>query len=753
MKKPGLKFDKAKLKKFAIHNVEKFAFGLSMLAVAGLIYAGLTKQSYEKTPADVETQVNNARANIQRLQSFNPQDWGITEPQFTKTAERAGDQVPKESFSDLVLGKNTSSATGEKRGEPPLLAVQDLLVSSGVGPFAFINLSVPKVQQQPLPGRPGQGQQAGADGAPVMQQRQPPKKPKGKQDLKDLFQRPAAGVGDGGAGLDGGLPGGEGLPGEGLPGGGGEVPGLDGGMVGGIDGGMGGEAMGPQGVQAPPDSEVKGVQWVCLTALVPHRELVKNYYETFQNAGFTDPMKDYPNYLLYLVERADVTDGDSTDPEKLKWQSLQVQTELDRTRRWAAVAPEVVNPAMAHPVLTFPLGPLLGRNWGKDVAHPKIPLLDAANGGGMGMVAGGGEAGAVGGGGLAPDLVNFEEAKVVNDLDFLKKHPRGVSGYNRGMQGEAGMPGMPGGAGMRTPLMPGGADGGEAGYGGGYGVRRGYGAAGSGLDGGLDGGGAGLPGEGGMFGDGGMGTGMMEPENLLLRFFDFNVKKGHLYRYRVRLVMANPNEGVRPQFLKDAAAAKDPYKLGPWSEPSPVAEVTSYGYILAGPVTPARGLTEAEARAVVVQFDQELGVKATDECRSAKPKEKKVMGPLNRGQLVHYTANIDVVHPLTHQAAQTEMEFTLDMALVDLKGGEPFAPDDKTNRDKIPAELLFLSPNGRLVIKSELDDEREFLTEVSLLEKLKAARENKNEAPLDGGFPDGGIPGEGVPMRRGSFGS
>src|SRR5688500_8816975 len=138
--------------------------------------------------------------------------------------------------------------------------------------------------------------------------------------------------------------------------------------------------------------------------------------ETFENAGYTDQNKDYPYYAGFLVERSDVTDQDSSDPAKLKWQELQVLTELEKTRKWSVVAPEIVDPNLTREELTFPLGPLLARNWGKDVAHPKIPMLDAS----MlmqGMVAGEGG----GGTGTIPDAINYEDPDAISDLERMRK--------------------------------------------------------------------------------------------------------------------------------------------------------------------------------------------------------------------------------------------------------------------------------------------------------------------------------------------
>ena len=63
------------------------------------------------------------------------------------------------------------------------------------------------------------------------------------------------------------------------------------------------------------------------------------------------------------------------------------------------------------------------------------------------------------------------------------------------------------------------------------------------------------------------------PKYALLRFFDFTVDTGTMYRYRVSLVLRNPNYKVPAKHLKDSAFAKDTMLRTPWSEPSNVVYV------------------------------------------------------------------------------------------------------------------------------------------------------------------------------------
>ena len=62
-------------------------------------------------------------------------------------------------------------------------------------------------------------------------------------------------------------------------------------------------------------------------------------------------------------------------------------------------------------------------------------------------------------------------------------------------------------------------------------------------------------------------------ENKLFRFFDFSAQPGKSYRYRVRLVLRNPNHNVPAQYLTNAQLAKGETRVSPWSEPSDIVTI------------------------------------------------------------------------------------------------------------------------------------------------------------------------------------
>ncbi|MBR5709288.1 MAG: hypothetical protein IKX40_00860 [Thermoguttaceae bacterium] len=63
------------------------------------------------------------------------------------------------------------------------------------------------------------------------------------------------------------------------------------------------------------------------------------------------------------------------------------------------------------------------------------------------------------------------------------------------------------------------------------------------------------------------------PTYKLFRFFDTKVEGGKQYRYRIKLVLKNPNYNVKSEYVESEAITVNPFIEGDWSQPSPVAEV------------------------------------------------------------------------------------------------------------------------------------------------------------------------------------
>lgn len=63
------------------------------------------------------------------------------------------------------------------------------------------------------------------------------------------------------------------------------------------------------------------------------------------------------------------------------------------------------------------------------------------------------------------------------------------------------------------------------------------------------------------------------PTYKLFRFFDTRVEGGKKYRYRVKLILKNPNYNVKTEYVANESLTVNPFIEGDWSQASPVAEV------------------------------------------------------------------------------------------------------------------------------------------------------------------------------------
>jgi hypothetical protein len=142
-------------------------------------------------------------------------------------------------------------------------------------------------------------------------------------------------------------------------------------------------------------SSTRGQRWVVLTGLIEHRKQKDAYDTTYQEAAQWDPQRDYPDYVFYRVERAEV--DPRVETAQLKWAPIHVMNMLAKQDFWTQPGSDLVDPTLEPPPrgnvsLAYPLGPLQNRSWGPEVAHPpEIPIADTsvmASAGGMGGMAG-----------------------------------------------------------------------------------------------------------------------------------------------------------------------------------------------------------------------------------------------------------------------------------------------------------------------------------------------------------------------------
>jgi hypothetical protein len=393
----------------------------------------------------------------------------------------------------------------------------------------------------------------------------------------------------------------------------------------------------------------RGQRWVVVTGLVPIEKQEMAYAETFRLSPGYDPQSDYPAYLGYWIERVEVSGAD--EAANLDWskaKEFMSRKEIEKAiRQWQqARGNNVVGQEYLENRLTFPLGPLVGRDWDASVAHePKIPILKS-------------------------------EAR--RDMG-----PAGMMGRSR--------QGGPGTERMRGNQMSTGPQ-----------------QAGPGMDRGGNAG-AGTPFDNNRAGAldrarGGQGENALSsnrwkaPAYKLFRFFDFNVEPGKQYVYRVRLALRNPNSGVKKSLLKRAELAKETFLKTKWSNASPPISVPRDTRVLTVAVKPAHGVKkEPTGKILAIRWASRKGVEVYEEFNVV------------RGQVANF-ANVVakvVVSGVRKQANLLKASLNSGATVIDMRGGDriPGVPGARKGSNlKSVGQILLLDSGGNLIVRNELDD-------------------------------------------------
>ncbi len=420
----------------------------------------------------------------------------------------------------------------------------------------------------------------------------------------------------------------------------------------------------------------RGQRWAVVTGLVPAREQREAFDEFFRERIKPNPEPDVPEYIYYRVERAEVEPyGGPSDPNQLNWTALNVRTALAQVENWSSTAPEVVDERFLHPQLVFPLGPKLTNDthgeeptryaraappspWGEEVAHPPtIPVMQ--------------------------HRLGDEMEEPVPDADIRERRPDEPD-LDMPMYGdEMGYPGgRPGG---RRPVEPRFTD------------RE----------------------HGRLRGDE-LAQEEQEPDHLLFRFFDYSVEAGKSYRYRVRLLLANPNYGIDEKFLADPELAKRRWiEKDRWSEPTPVITIPRDAHVLAGGVhTRLRDTDEPSGTVAIVKWLEETGRDVHKDFRVVRGQQLDYPGTVvhDRSLVRNDEAGDErrpvgggLLGPAVRDVATEEpakVDFVTGMLALDLVGGNRLPGRDRSLTE--PGRILVMGPDGVLHVLSEARDQREY---------------------------------------------
>ena len=306
-------------------------------------------------------------------------------------------------------------------------------------------------------------------------------------------------------------------------------------------GGSGGSGM--AGNQ--PTVNARGVRFAAVRGVFPLKDQVEDFAKAIQLE--TSQAAELVEFLDFELQRQVALSG-NPDPWSGKWEPVDLQAALDVIDR-VDFDTELVDTAFTDAVFTMPLPRRVAGTWNKYASHPKIKDLSKE---------------------MAEAQAQLMQ-KMVEDAEARKlEAPKGKKGFS-GKVNDMRV--------MRTQMNSAPSMGGPS--------------AGSGsssmaammcqVNDDVTAGSA-MPFSQGMnFGSGpnnsfasavtSMGNQMQKTDTrlskyLLFRYFDFTVTPGNAYRYRVRLVLRNPNYTRPVEELVDASVAEGDVRMTPWSEPT-----------------------------------------------------------------------------------------------------------------------------------------------------------------------------------------
>jgi hypothetical protein len=381
----------------------------------------------------------------------------------------------------------------------------------------------------------------------------------------------------------------------------------------------------------------KGYRWVVITGVLDHAKLVANYRQALKN-----PAVAHPNYKrLDLQRQALQADGIWT-----KWENVSSDENLKVLDNLPEVDDDELTPETVRPKsLVDPLPFLKAGLWEKVHIGSLVP----------------------------------KEKKAIPKTETM---PGGMMGGRMG--GYGGMMMSGGGSGPTTGMM-----------GGGGGMRsRGM----SGMAGMMMGGGGGMMG-GGMFG-GTESAGdfwRSEEKNVMIRAFDFTAHEDTTYRYRVRIVVFNPNKGRDD--ISPGVDNKSDELRGDWSESTDQVTMPPdvMPYVLA--TTPPGQANDMKVTLQVIRFHPADGVTVP---RSFDAAPGEVIGEPR-------TSDIPVSDGTGKKSKVIDFnsrQIMLDVFAIKKTGGFQHLPAGFVGPPIARAALaLLLRPDGSVAVHNEVDDE------------------------------------------------
>ncbi len=462
-----------------------------------------------------------------------------------------------------------------------------------------------------------------------------------------------------------------------------------GGGMGAMGGGMGGGMMGSGGMNGGGRTE--GKQWITITGSIPIRKQASIYSDLFSDAQYLDDVRDQPRYVYYELQRGVVGANGSVD-----WKKVDVIKAMKKeNQQWAGVGSDQVGynymaPIVANfPPMAMNCPPMISKPFGEEIANlPNIPLNST-------------EQIAI----QADELKEWnqlqEEMNQIDESALLDRDPFADA---RSGAGGAGM-----GSGMMGGMSP---------MGGGMASSMGSGM-GSGMGTGMDGGmgsNAWLTNENAINRARMRVKAAVSVDYYLFRYFDFDVEPGVTYQYRVKLILANPNYGVKEEFVENTSTVEQPYIESDFSVASNPVALGADARVFAQNVKAA---TRPGAEPVItlssVYFDAESATESISKDLTLK-----------RGQVAnfygqsHNPVNVQGGMSMDDMSAmyggggssskkggkknvKKSVNHISDVTVVDALGGDSISKSELLS----PGKVMILEPNGLLQVRELKEDARE----------------------------------------------
>jgi hypothetical protein len=708
-----LKLDKEALQSFFFNHTEKIVLGAVLLSLGLFIWTGSSLEGIgaQKNPEELSSNVATVAKKIEQP------TWDNIKENFVPTLDHMvrkgeGDAPTSASYYPLetpLIGATPNSAI--PRLDPGLFAPIDAEATIITGALAFKareNLVDPFADLENM-------------------EQETIEAPKKKTRKKKKNRR---GRGNGGEGMEDMM---SGMSGEG------SEDDDEEGMFGAMSGMMGMSDMGAMAGAGGPivradatkfngyrptatasatgGSSVVGwpVNVVAVKALVPYQQQWDEFQRVFASASGYRPSRDVPRYLSFYAQRAEVP-SDPSQP--LTWgqksyisSTASVLASLPKMGLAGFPGEIADSKYVMGGVLTMPVPPIMMRDLRPLALHSKVPMQKVAKATTIERT--------------GPVLMDLDDLGQSTDASAIPTTPTA----QQPRPSQAGMMG----AGM---MSGGGMEGMMSGM--------------SGMSGMDD---EGMGDEGMMSGMGGM-EGMMggasaqmvrgpQAEFLMVRFFDYSIKAGKKYVYRIQVVMEDPNHPQNPQNApadrsladavrtrlvsvaadeaKQSAEHSTPVRLftlkSEWSEPTNPVSIERLSDTFAGGVTqpprrlniPNRGSTNPKSKSgYSVPADKD----ATAEVMSlAWSRDFAIDLPVilqaSRGALMRKMIKTNIIDPVTLVfKTLPEHQLTTGELVVDFRGGEVLeAAKEKDAKPLLtPGEVAVIDASGNFIVRNELDD-------------------------------------------------